>query len=554
MEVELVNEEVVGLEVGDVFAEGAVVVLPKRVDVARDSGAFTRLAILHKVSPSTVLVVVLNDATRAVLKEDADFKPFSRIAVTKYLPTVREAKRFLNLFTTDCKRLEDRFERYYMNPEDFCLLELLKYKYPDLYYHMQSNPQAYFKIENKGWNSPAYTVQENNGGVPADALGLLKNLFGVVEDLSNPNEVVGLANKEYYPLYFDQEPDVKYVEGDELKRAVEEHVLPQKIGEWTDAGCSGVLSMLCAVHNGLSRQEVFRSMAVYLWQVCEREKRMNSIDDITYGYINHPSQHGFRKTMGWVESIPQLELLASQHLDEDDEEDKAERDGVEQLIESSEYTMELLAIWLNKMNTAKDGDYPFDVARYYVELLWKKAVEQLDEGSISTQDVMDIWATSTLDDTFKTMVLPLVTKNPQRWLGATVAKVKDADRDYYLPKSRWLHAIFGSYEKLNEELDEIEKAVKKEDFDYVKAYRDMLFGVSSMTVNKDDLSIPELFKQPYCITTDRLSSLGSSVFLGVGPAMPIKAAIRKLKDTPFWRGQDLRIHREEPRYYFGTEI
>ena len=45
--------------------------------------------------------------------------------------------------------------------------------------------------------------------------------------------------------------------------------------------------------------------------------------------------------------------------------------------------------------------------------------------------------------TFEEMVLPLVSDNPKRWLGATITKLNDGDKYYYFLKSDAVYALFG---------------------------------------------------------------------------------------------------------------
>ena len=36
--------------------------------------------------------------------------------------------------------------------------------------------------------------------------------------------------------------------------------------------------------------------------------------------------------------------------------------------------------------------------------------------------------------------------------------------------------------------------------------------------------------------------------------MPFAAALEQIKNSPFWKGENLRVHRDDPDYFFGTEI
>ena len=215
------------------------------------------------------------------------------------------------------------------------------------------------------------------------------------------------------------------------------------------------------------------------------------------------------------------------------------------MIQEGKYLLELMGIWLNELRSVKDTDYPYEEVRFYVETIWKKILEQADGDTVGTLDVIDILGECTLEDTFNSMVLPLVIQNPQRWLGATVLQLKDKDKDYYLLKNRGVQAIFGSLAKMYGEINKIVTYVADENKDYVNAYSSLINNMAYTLKNNTDLRIFE---------KDRYSALASGTLLGSPAMLPLKAAILRCHKESFWQGREIRIHREESTYYFDEEV
>lgn len=478
-----------------------------------------------------------------------DCKPFSKIEITHYLPTVREAKRYLNLLSTDYKRHQARFDKYVLNVEDYCLVELLKYWQPEVYYVLQSSKQDMIGFVKGYWNSPAGLPIKDSYKEGSDLLQLIQSMFKPVSDSRDRYGIVGIANQEYFPLYFEKEPGRKYVDGEEYNQALKKKILPQKIDEWMPEGYTGVMGLLCAGYHAMSRKDVFLAMAKYIWHKCEGIEGGMTMGELTYGY-GKDWQHGFRNIMKVIDETPQICLLTFQRLTDENEKE----DGVMSLIEESDYPFELMGIWMNQLNDVSHTDYPYGEVTFYIEKLWDRLLEKVKKEDGGTLDMIDILASCTLEPTFSKIVLPLVKDNPQRWLGATVMVLYDSGKEYYLLKSRGIHALFGSLEKMYDEMKIIVNTSKEENKAYVEAYQSLIYGIAALTVNKKDSNIPDKYKEPESLEVDEYPDLATSELLGNGPAMPLADALAQIKETDFWKGKDLRIHREDPGFYFGTEL
>jgi len=501
---------------------------------------------------------VISDYLNQVVEKMFDVKgefanPYINIPITHYLPTVREAKKYLNQLWSDYKSLQERFNKYFINRNDFCLIELLKYKYSELYFGLRTTPTDYIRFVNTGWNSP--------GGLPigdanddSDQLKLMKALFREGKSPRDQYEMIGIANKEFFELYFEGELSHQYLEAEEFNQSVEEGNLPTKVGEWVASGYVGVIGLLSAIHFKIARRDLFEAMISYVWYRCEQMNAISSLDNLTYGY-DKEAKHSYSNIRKVIAEVPQFELMTFQRLSAfDDPTEVKDSDSMEALIEQSDRTLELMGVWMNMLRSVNNTDYPYDEVRYYIEMIWKKVTGGLTRSKQDTLDVIDILGDCTLEDTFDELVLKLVKDNPQRWLGATILKLKDGDKEYYMLKSRAIHALFGSYDKVVKELDKIEAFIKIEHKDYVHDYINLVNRLAAMTINRDDASIDNKYKKSACIECSELKTLERSVFIGMKLVRPIATAIMQIHKTPFWQGESLRIHREEQGAYMGSYI
>lgn len=515
---------------------------------------FNLTEVLPPITDDVVARYLMDSIRLMTGVNEGEENPFSRIPVTNYLPTVREAKKYLNLFYADYTHLKERIDKYLFYAEDFFLLELLKYKYPDTYHELRANPKRYLRYEKVGWNSPVGLPKENAFAEKDDLLVLMRAIFKRMDMFSNEDGVVGVANRDYFQLYFDARTTNRYVEGNEFMESVKEGTLYRRIEEWMDDGCSGVLGLLCTMYANISSRQLFLSMVEYIWHQCDNSKTENSINKLTYGYDTMKYKHGYKQVSDMIAGTPQIQLLTFQHLPEPGELITNEND-LEKLINESDRTFEWMGIWLNALRHTRQKDYPYEEIMHYVDLLWNKLISELPNDAMSTMNVIDIWADCTSEDMFARMILPLITEHPQRWLGATVAVVDHEGKEFYVLKSRGVHAIFGSHSRMNGLLTQIIGKAKDKNKDYVIAYANLVNRLDALLTNEENHSVEDrrdLLLEG--LETERLQALADGIKTGMSLLMPIETVLEQLRRTPFWKGDDLRIRRESPQFYFGTDI
>ena len=482
--------------------------------------------------------------------EEEIANPFDRIQITKHLPTVREAKRYLNLLLSDYKRDEEKFGRYHLNMADYCLLELVKYKMPEFYYRLKVKPGTYLELSCSSWNSPTWMPGKNSFEEGNENLALLKAMFREVTDPNDHYGMIGVANKEYFPLYFEGTSIFKHVDGDEFVDALNNEELPKKIGKWINEGYVGVMGLLCIAQGYLSRKDLFLSMAEYIWFQCEKGNAVNSLGQLTAGYDKTHFRHSYRNIRELIADKSQIHLLTFQNMDREDNEGQTDKE----LTDSIGLTLEMMGIWMNELRHTPNKDYPYPEVKKHIKALWAKLTGTLKDRDIDTLDMIEICGDSTDEDAFEDMVLPLVCDNPQRWLGATVTKLKDGDKHYYLLKSEAVHALFGSQEKVQKEMKAILTHVKDEDKAYVEAYEHLIERIAALTINNEDSSIPDKYKKADSIKIDQLPALEESKFIGINPAMTIGNAINQMRKSAFWKGENIRMYRDKTNFYFHVGI
>ena len=479
---------------------------------------------------------------------------FKRVKITDYLDTVREAKKYFNLLATDYHSYKERFETYYIRFGDFCLLELLKYCFADTYFNLRSSVESYLESKYEGWNSPAFVVK-NSVVLDEKARHLLNEIFSIEKDPREFDHVIGASNSEYTPLYFTSETSRKYIVAKEVDDALEKGDFSKRIPRYVSNGLSGVMGMLSAVYSFMSRREVFESMIAYIWSICENDHSSNSFSLISNGYHSEQWKHSYKRIRKLMRVTPQIQLITFQRLSNfDDAAEEDEGDSMDDLIQNTPHLIELMAIWLEELKDVGNSDYPYGEVDYYIKEIWERLLRELKDEPLDTLNMIEILGDCSQEDTFEKKVLPLVTTNPKRWLGATVKLVKEGGKKYYVLKSRETHSLFGCQDKMVDELRAIKDAVSVEDKEYVEAYDHLAKKLAAIILYKDDPSIDEKYKDVECIQVSEFPDLAESQFVGTEIFQPIGDAITQLAGKALWTGINLRTQRKDPDYYFGTEI
>lgn len=512
----------------------------------------------YELPPITDAVIkdFLHQAVCKMTGKEPDKKEnaFKRVTIIDYLETVREAKKYFNLLVADYHSYKERFDTHYIRLSDFCLLELLKYCYADIYFNLRASISPYLELRHEGWNSPAYVVKPHIE-LDEKVKHLLNEIFHVEKDPRESDHVIGASNSEYTSLYFTSETSRKYIVANEVDDALEKEDFSKRIPRYVSNGLSGVMGMLSAIYSFMSRREVFESMIAYIWAICENDNSLNSLSLISNGYHKEQWKHSYKRIRKLMRMTPQIQLITFQRLSNfDDAAEKDKGDSMDDLIQNTPHLIELMAIWLEELKEVNNSDYPYGEVDYYIKKIWERLLRELKDEPLDTLNMIEILGDCSQEDTFEKKVLPLVSTNPKRWLGATVKQVKEGDKKYYVLKSRETHALFGCQNKMVDELRDIKDAVRVEDKAYVEAYGHLAKRLAAIILYKDDPSIDEKYKDVACIQVSELPDLAESQFVGTEIFQPIRDAINQIAGKGLWSGINLRTQRKDPDYYFGTEI
>ena len=104
---------------------------------------------------------------------------FYGIEITRYLPTLRDLYRYINLFAKDYESMCETREQTWFDYEMFAILELLKHTDLITWEMLRAKPALYLQVENEYWDSWAkYKLKEESKIDNKDSLALLKYIFG----------------------------------------------------------------------------------------------------------------------------------------------------------------------------------------------------------------------------------------------------------------------------------------------------------------------------------------------------------------------------------------
>lgn len=129
-------------------------------------------------------------------------KTLCEINVRRYIPTLREMKRFCNVIEKDYAMIRGSETVNFIDIRQWVVVELIKYTDMLTYTMLRSNPDAYLTLETVfGLNSPCYMLKDGFATGRSESLALLEYLFH--DDASGRDDTVLISNPSYFSLYFD---------------------------------------------------------------------------------------------------------------------------------------------------------------------------------------------------------------------------------------------------------------------------------------------------------------------------------------------------------------
>lgn len=501
---------------------------------------------------------VIVDSFSKIIEERIDEQKIKEkigeLDLTPYISTMRELKRFWNQVYSDYQRQKDLFNNIYFEIIDWVVLELIKYKDYDLYVQLKYTPSKLLNTFNDGWNAPAW-VYENN--TKRDSCRSLLDFLFHKSNMSGSNDhILGIANQSWFPLYFSDKLPAGYRDHHEYANSIDDDTFADKMEEWAKQKDKGLIYIIAYLYKYIDDTKTIEALTNYIWGMCDNQNAYLEMSYLTSGYGKDKSQHYYRFASKFVTDHPLLLKIYFQVCDVYWGNDQ-EENPFDVFMKTTTHPLELMALMMGELKDEEytdDGAYP--VLIYCIPMLWKRILSDDKDTDDDTLNMLDILHDCTFEDTFDKFVFPLIIKNPQRWLGATLKVDERQENDgYLLLKTRETHAIFGKLENCQKFIAQIKSAVSDEDKPYVEEY-DTLFNHHKIIVeqiNKQKgaetitVSISLLKKEKFPLLS-QVKGLGRNVFI------PIENALDQFVESPFWKNEDIRIKRNNLDAYFAHTI
>lgn len=137
-------------------------------------------------------------------------KAFSGLSLKRYLPTLREMKRFCNIIEKDFCIIKDTEILHFIDIRQWLNIELLKFTDLSVYSMIAANPRVYLREETHfGLNSPYYVLKSDAVFSKKESKDLLSALFSPQTGLLKDTCLI--SNPCYFDLYFNCKFPENYV-------------------------------------------------------------------------------------------------------------------------------------------------------------------------------------------------------------------------------------------------------------------------------------------------------------------------------------------------------
>mgnify|MGYP003531529882 FL=1 len=488
------------------------------------------------------------------LDEKTLMKELGKVDFTVYLPTLRELKRFWNQAYSDYQRQKSVIDCMYMEMGDWLVLELIRYHDLNLYMCLQYTPSYVLSSSEEGWDAPSWMYAENKENKICSSL--LHYLFPKPNKDKLNDHVLGIANKSWHDLYFADTLPKGYRDNHEYANSIVDGTFADKMTYWAEQNDIGLIYILAYLYRYVGRIKTIESLTNYIWGICDNIPVEHEMTSIVSGYVGKNARHDYRFINIFIKDLPVLLEIYFQVYDIYIDNDVNEETAFEDYIKTTNRPLELMGLMLGKLKDETDTEEGcYITIDACIPILWERIISEDKESDEDTLNILEILHDCTFEDTFDRFVLPLVTKAPKRWLGATLKVEKDLDKEFLLLRTRESHALFGMLDNTQEYIDRIKVAVIVEDKPFVEEYNTLFNHIKVVVeqLNKQkgaeniNLTVSSLQKDNYPMLS-QIKSPGMELY------MPLGDAISQITESPFWKNEDLRIHREPSGAYFAQKI
>lgn len=493
--------------------------------------------------------------------EQEDFKErLSRLDLTKYVPTIRELKRYWNLIYTDYNHQKEIFDKVYINLSDWIILELIKYKDNELYTILKYSPGKILTPVNDAWNSPSWAFIGKWQEGKYDSL--LKYLFPNEKEPANGEGIFGITNTLWTKVYFSAKLPNGFRDRHEYDFSLNKGTFESNIEKWTRQGDIAVPYIIWSAFKikELNHPTAITCLLDYIWTKCGMTSVYFDLIRLRSGYNKGNVFHSVLGINDFIVSANFIDYSFQQFYTPADANGEDIQTQMSVLSTLTKRPLELISLILRLLRKIKDqNDITYKMAVSNITILWSRlTVLEENNEDIDTLNILEILYNCTLEDTFEKMSLPLIKRNPKKWLSSTLRICKDRDgKEYLLLSAERIHSLFDSLknaESIIRNLTIILSPTNDDDKLFLEEYKHLFAVLADNTIYKDKDEIHEKYRMPSSLLKESYPILSSMPMIGKEVLMPIKNAIDQLAGSSFWKGNNLRIVRRPVDAYLNQSI
>lgn len=415
---------------------------------------------------NAVIRDILSKEFNGKLNEENIAESFESIDFSKYLPTLRQFKRYWNQLFRDYKNQQIIFDKLFLCTSDWIILELLKYKNTKLYSILRDEPGKILSTATDSWNSPSWVYEDKVDSDFSEYKPLLEFLFPKVVDLNTYEKVFGVANESWKQAYYVDTLPKDFYDCHEYLNYLENKTFATNVLSWTKRKDNGLIYVMAVSLKYLSYPDILKCLVDYVWASCDTSSYIQSLGN---QYSKNDIPHSYWFIQNFVTRNPLLTKALNQLISPSE---KGDEEILDNFVDKTERTLELTALMLSLLrNSTSSDDVQYWYIKAYIPILFKRILSNDKKSKKDTLDILEILFDCTLENTFENLVLPLVKKDPKRWLGATITidNVRD-DNEFLLLSSRYTHALFGKKDNCIPFLDKVLNVSEEENKSFVEDY------------------------------------------------------------------------------------
>lgn len=405
----------------------------------------------------------LGDSAKVMkLPFECGAKSFGQLSIREYLPTLRDAKSYLNLIYKDYQEYEN-----FANNENLCwekwgMLELLKHTDIYTYSLLKNNPQAL--LEEKTMcvlSEKQYVLKESAKNLENRTFNLLYSLFSTnIHD--RPFNITSVV---YYICYFDPVfPDSFITEEEYLDIKTDSY--KEAFSDYLGSGKTNLPMMVTKALRYLGGSKCFLALEALVMAYDEQNKVISFSEIFLTGK--------YWRLAKVVANHPCLGVLAWQVL-ANFAENKSESEWMNEHCLSTLYPGAIVAL-MNSVMINNDPDQYLD-ADYYCYRILKRMVA---DGQTCYADIIWMVGGCNAPNLTEEFLNSFLDTHFLDCIEYTLTFIKNKGGIYVVAKSDAMVALFGTYRNFTETIDRWKKE-KRYDNEMLHQYNQIVTFTQLLT-------------------------------------------------------------------------